>query len=971
MPQTCRFNFLIRACVQRGELRRARKLFDGMPHRNTFSANMMIMGYIQSGDLATATNLFDGMDDRNAVSWTMLIGGYAQNNRFREAFGLFVEMCRHGVEPDYVTFSTLLSGFTEFDSVNEVTQVHAYVVKLGHNSAMVVSNSLLDSYCKTRSLGLACQLFEHMPMKDSVTYNALMAGYSKEGLNHEALNLFFRMQDLEFKPTEFTFATVLCCGIQLDDIEFGQQVHSLLLKTNFVWNVFVANALLDFYSKHDRVAEAQKLFNEMPELDGISYNVLITCYVWNGRFKESIELFRELHLTRFNRRQFPYATLLSMAANALNLEMGRQIHSQAIVTAAISDNMIGNSLVDMYAKCDRFGEANRIFANLALQSSVPWTALISGNVQKGHPEEGIKLFIEMQRAEKTADAATYASILKACANLASQALGKQLHSHIIRSGCLSNVFSGSALLDMYAKCGSIENALQMFQEMPVRNSVSWNALISAYAQNGDGENTLRSFEQMVHSGLKPNAVSFLSVLCACSHCGLVEEGLQYFNSMTQIYEVTPKREHYTSMVDMLCRSGRFEEAVKMMAQMPFEPDEIMWSSVLNSCRIHKNQELAKKAADQLFSMKELRDAAPYVSMANIYAEIGEWENVGKVKTAMRSRGIRKVPAYSWVEIKHKTHVFSANNKSHPQMKEITRKLDDLEKQMEKEGYKPDLSCALHNEDNELKAESLKYHSERIAIAYALISTSEGSPIVVMKNIRACTNCHAAIKAISKIVGREITALADILPKETLLWKLKLLRSASAYANSRLHAVKAQALILSSEKDELLPSKEEGERLRKLLANSELCKFADSGYFLFLEGNIDLVTVIKGTSFYCCVKKHDYVSDYIPPTPTEFKEVLNSYRLLNTLTSPVMLSTLEDGTIVKVLAGLPSEGPVIYVGRNDAGLLPDLASFDSLRVMGAVPVAATNLFKLLSSKSLILLYPGGMREALHRKVNSNM
>ncbi|XP_025605965.1 phytyl ester synthase 2, chloroplastic isoform X1 [Arachis hypogaea] len=247
----------------------------------------------------------------------------------------------------------------------------------------------------------------------------------------------------------------------------------------------------------------------------------------------------------------------------------------------------------------------------------------------------------------------------------------------------------------------------------------------------------------------------------------------------------------------------------------------------------------------------------------------------------------------------------------------------------------------------------------------------------------------------------LPALADILPKETLLWKLKLLRSASAYANSRLHAVKAQTLILSSEKDELLPSKEEGERLRKLLANSELRKFADSGHFLFLqEGNIDLVTVIKGTSFYRRGKKHDYVSDYIPPTPTEFKEVLESYRLLNILTSPVMLSTLEDGTIVKGLAGLPSEGPVIYVGyhmllgielgplvsrilterdilvrgiahplmfrRNDAGLLPDLASFDSFRVMGAVPVAATNLFKLLSSKSHILLYPGGMREALHRK-----
>ncbi|KAG4951159.1 putative pentatricopeptide repeat-containing protein [Glycine max] len=724
-PNTYRYNFQVQIHLQRGDLGAARKLFDEMPHKNVISTNTMIMGYIKSGNLSTARSLFDSMVQRSVVTWTMLIGGYAQNNRFPEAFDLFADMCRHGTVPDHIILATLLSGFTEFESVNEVAQVHAHVIKLGYISTLMVCNSLLDSYCKTRSLGLACQLFEHMPEKDNVTFNALLMGYSKEGFNHDAINLFFKMQDLGFRPSEFTFAAVLTAGIQLDDIEFGQQVHSFVVKCNFVWNVFVANSLLDFYSKHDRIVEARKLFYEMPEVDGISYNVLITCCAWNGRVEESLELFRELQFTRFDRRKFPFATLLSIAANALNLEMGRQIHSQAIVTEAISEILVRNSLVDMYAKCDKFGEANRIFADLAHQSSVPWTALISGYVQKGLHEDGLKLFVEMQRAKIGADSATYASILRACANLASLTLGKQLHSHIIRSGCISNVFSGSALVDMYAKCGSIKDALQMFQEMPVKNSVSWNALISAYAQNGDGGHALRSFEQMVHSGLQPTSVSFLSILCACSHCGLVEEGQQYFNSMAQDYKLVPRKEHYASIVDMLCRSGRFDEAEKLMAQMPFEPDEIMWSSILNSCSIHKNQELAKKAADQLFNMKVLRDAAPYVSMSNIYAAAGEWNNVGKVKKAMRERGVRKVPAYSWVEIKQKTHVFSANDTSHPQMKEITRKLDELEKQMEEQAYKPDSGCALYNVDEEVKVESLKYHSERIAIAFALRVTRIG------------------------------------------------------------------------------------------------------------------------------------------------------------------------------------------------------------------------------------------------------
>ncbi|KAG2389973.1 putative pentatricopeptide repeat-containing protein [Vigna angularis] len=755
-PNTYRFNFQVKNHLLHGDLGAARKLFDKMPHKNIISTNTMIMGYLNSGNLSTARSLFDGMVERSVVTWTMLIGGYAQNNKFRDAFGLFADMCRHGLVPDHVTLTTLLSGFTEFESVNEVAQVQTHVVKLGYDSTLTVCNSLLDSYCKTRSLGLACHLFKHMPERDNVTFNVLLTGYSKEGFNHDAINLFFKMQNLGFNPTEFTFAAVLTAGIQLDDIEFGQQVHSFVVKCMFVWNVFVANALLDFYSKHDRVAEVRKLFYEMPEVDGISYNVIITCCAWNERVEESLELFRELQFTRFDRRQFPFATFLSIAANALNLEMGRQIHSQAIVTDAISEILVGNSLVDMYAKCDKFGEANRIFVDLAHQSSVPWTALISGYVQKGLHEDGLKLFVDMQKAKIRADSATYASILRACANLASLTLGKQLHLHIIRSGCISNVFSGSALVDMYAKCGSIKEALHMFQEMPTRNCVSWNALISAYAQNGDGGHAIRSFEQMVHSGLQPNSVSFLSILCACSHCGLVEEGLQYFNSMTQVYKFVPKKEHYASMVDMLCRSGRFDDAEILMARMPFEPDEVMWTSILNSCRIHKNQEMAKRATDQLFNMKILRDAAPYVSLSNIYAAAGEWENVGKVKKAMRERGIRKVPAYSWVEIKQKTHVFSANDMSHPQMKEITRMLHELEEQMEKQGYKPDSSCALHNVDEEVKVESLKYHSERIAIAFALISTPKGSPILVLKNLRACNDCHAAIKIISKIVNREIT-----------------------------------------------------------------------------------------------------------------------------------------------------------------------------------------------------------------------
>ncbi|XP_061990646.1 putative pentatricopeptide repeat-containing protein At2g01510 [Rosa rugosa] len=746
-PNTYRSNFQLKNFLKRGELSRARQVFEQMPQKNTFSVNLMISSYVNCG------NLYKAMVERTAVTW---IGGYSQAGQYREAFKLYAEMHRWGTKPDYVTFATLLSGCSNMDATKEVVQVHSHILKLGYHSTLMVCNSLVDSYCKSHCLDFAFLLFKEMPERDAVTFNALITGSSKHGLNEGAINLFAEMQNLGYKPSEFTFAAVLCAAIGLDDTVLGQQVHGFVVKTNFVWNVFVGNALLDFYSKHEYVVEARKLFYEMPELDCISYNIIISSYVWDGQFKEALDLFRELQFSKYDRKQFPFATMLSIAANTLNINVGRQIHSQAIVATADSESQVGNSLVDMYGKCGRFTEARRIFASLADKSTVPWTALISAYVQKGFHEEGLELYNEMCRGNVSPDQATFASILRASSNLASLSLGKQLHSSVIILGFICNVFPASALLDMYAKCGSMKDALQIFQEMPKRNIVCWNALISAYAQNGDGKGTLRSFEWMVQSGFAPDSVSFLSILTACSHCGLVEQGLYYFNSLMHNSNIVPKREHYASMVDVLCRSGRFDEGEKLMARMPFEPDEIMWSSVLNSCRIHKNQELAERAANRLFNMVELRDAAAYVNMSNIYAEIGEWESLREVKKAMRERGVRKVTAYSWVEIKHKIHVFTVNDNSHPESGKIMSKIDELVKEMEKEGYKADTSCALHNEDEEIKVESLKYHSERLAIAFALISTPEGSPIVVMKNLRACTDCHAAIKVITKIVGREIT-----------------------------------------------------------------------------------------------------------------------------------------------------------------------------------------------------------------------
>ncbi|KAF5790868.1 putative tetratricopeptide-like helical domain superfamily, DYW domain-containing protein [Helianthus annuus] len=754
-PDTSHSNFQLNHLVVKGKLAQAHQLFDQMPHRNTYSLNTLISGYVKLGNLDQARELFDTMSVRTAVSWTILMGGYSQHDQPVGAFKLYAEMCRWGTLPDYVTFATLLSCCDETLMTKTLTQVHSHIVKLGFDWTLMVCNSLVDAYCKTGNLDLANRLFVEMGMRDSVTFNAMITGCSNNGLNSRAIDLFIDMQSFSVKPSEFTFAAVICACMGLNDVLLGQQFHALVIKSNFVWNVFVSNAFLDFYSKHDSIDDAKRLFDEMLLLDCVSYNVIITGFVWAGRLTESLNIFRELQRTKFNRKQFPFATMLSVAATETNLKMGKQIHAQALVTEAGSDILVGNALVDMYAKCDRFQDANVIFASLPRGSAVPWTAIISAYVQNGCYDEALQLFKQMREAYVYGDQATFASTLRASANLTSLSLGKQLHSVMITLGCMSNVFCGSSLLDMYAKCGYIKDAIQVFDEMPVRNTVSWNAMISAYAQEGDGEATLRTFERLIESGLKPDSVSFLGVLTACSHRGLVDEGLAHFKSMTQTYRIDVKREHYASMVDLLCRCGRFDEAEKLMNEMPFEPDEIMLSSVLRSCRVHKNQDLAKRAADALFNMEVLRDAAPYVNMSNIYAEAGQWEDVSKVKKAMKDRGVRKVTAYSWVEVNHNVHVFTANDRTHPQIEDIRKKIDVLWRKMDEEGYKPDTSVILQNVNEDVKVESLKYHSERLAIAFALVNTPEGSPIVVMKNLRTCMDCHAAIKIISKIVGRDI------------------------------------------------------------------------------------------------------------------------------------------------------------------------------------------------------------------------
>jgi len=498
----------------------------------------------------------------------------------------------------------------------------------------------------------------------------------------------------------------------------------------------------------------QTVFDEMLERDGISWNVMIAGCARYGHSKEALSFFLQMQQAGMKPTPFTFASTLSACASLSELEKGKQIHIHIIRDEFDSNIILGNALIDMYAKCGCLEDAVKVFDKMPERDVVSWNALIAGNSRHGKGDGALKLFSEMRCLGLKPTQCTLASLLSACASVATLGMGKQIHVHNIQTGFESNVFAGSALLDMYAKCGSIDDARRVFDNILDRNAVSWTSMIIGYAQNGCGEEALQIFEQMLLVGMKPDNITFVGVLTACSHAGLVDEAHYYFDSMSQDHSITPTVDHYTCMIDLFGRAGLLDKVEDFIDNMPFEPDAFMWGSVLGACRIHGNLKLAKLAAEHHFEL-EPDNAAPYVLLSNIYASNGKWEDVAEVRKIMSGKLVKKKPGCSWIEVKNSVHMFTAEDGSHPQTGEIYAMLEKLTEQMKKEGYVPDTSFVLLDVVEEQKEHLLRHHSEKLALAFGLINAPPGAPIRIVKNLRVCGDCHTAMKFVSKIVGREI------------------------------------------------------------------------------------------------------------------------------------------------------------------------------------------------------------------------
>ncbi|XP_059646333.1 putative pentatricopeptide repeat-containing protein At3g13770, mitochondrial [Cornus florida] len=553
------------------------------------------------------------------------------------------------------------------------------------------------------------------------------------------------------------YDTILNECVKQRAIREGQRVHAHMITTHYLPPVYLRTRLIVFYAKCECLGDARQVLDEMPEKNVVSWTAMISAYSQRGYASEALSLFVKMLRSGTMPNGFTFATVLTSCTGALGFNHGRQIHSLIIKGIFESNIYVGSSLLDMYAKSGKIHEARGVFESLPERDVVSCTAIISGYAQLGLDEEALELFRRLQREGMASNFVTYASVLTALSGLAAIDHGKQVHSHVLRSELPSYVVLENSLIDMYSKCGNLTYSRRIFDNMSERTVISWNAMLAGYGKHGMGPAVVDLFKFMrEENNVKPDRITFLAVLSGCSHGGMEDRGLEVFDEMVSGKEgVEPEIEHYGCVVDLLGRAGQVEKAFEFIKSMPFEPTAAIWGPLLGACRVHQNVDIGEHVANRLLEI-EPENAGNYVILSNLYASAGRWEDVRSLRELMSEKAVTKEPGRSWIELNQTLHTFHASDRSHPRKEEVFAKVRELLVKIKEAGYVPDLSCVLHDVDEEQKEKILLGHSEKLALAFGLIGTPEGKPVLVMKNLRICVDCHNFAKFVSKVYSREVS-----------------------------------------------------------------------------------------------------------------------------------------------------------------------------------------------------------------------
>lgn len=639
------YNCLISASIQSGNLDEARWLFDEMPQRNEISWTALISGFMKFGRVKESLWYFERNPWQNVFSWTAVISGFVRNGLNFEAMKFFRKMVDSGFIPNDITFTSTIRACARSGDFDLGMSVLGFIIKVGFEGNLSVSNSLITLNLRMGEIDLARKIFNEMEKRDVVSWTAI-------------LDMFVEIEDL---------------------------------------------------------TEAHRIFNMMPERNEISWSLMIARYSQSGFIVEALKLFHEMLQNGFRPTISCFSTVLSAIAtlpSVENLRGGTNIHGHAVKIGIEQNVFIGSSLITLYCNngetengrgvfdsileknvvswnsmiggyslSGQFIEAKSLFEQIPKKDNVSWNTIIAGYLENEQLDKVFEVFNDMIFSGEKPSKSTFSTMLCACSSLASLQKGKNLHGKIIKLGIKYEIYVGTALSDMYAKSGDIESSRNVFDRMPDKNDVSWSMMIQGLATNGFADESLSLFKEMPNNPVyAPNDLTLLAVLFACSHFGLVEKGLHYFNSMESIYGIKPKAQHYTCIVDLLSRSGQLDEAEEFVRTMPIEPGNNARASLLSSCSNYENGEIAQRTAKNLCEMGE-KDSSGFVLLSNVYASSGRWVDVSNIRKSMKEKGVRKARGISWIEVRNQVHSFYAEDGSHSHSTEIYWILEVLKLEM--------------------------------------------------------------------------------------------------------------------------------------------------------------------------------------------------------------------------------------------------------------------------------------------------
>ncbi|KDP35384.1 hypothetical protein JCGZ_10368 [Jatropha curcas] len=598
----------------------------------------------------------------------------------------------------------------------------------------------------------------------------------KPFLNHtlkslpKSFNLDEAIRRIESSPAKYTdpetYVLLLHACISHKSLYHGQRIYQHLQNLskyqnghNLIQNPTLKSKLITLFSICSRLEDARSIFDNGFDNEGAPESVWVALaigYLKNKRFREALLVYIDMLWHNVQPGNFSFSVALKACVNLNDLRIGRGVHGQVIKSSEEPDQVVNNAVLSLYGQFGCLNDVLKMFDEMPQRNVVSWNSLISGFSRQDKLFEALDLFRKMMQSERVEFTwVTITTILPICARLTVLNSGKELHGQIIKSAKRPDILVLNSLIDMYGKCGLVDYGRRLFDGMRSKDLASWNSMLTGYAINGHMRAAMEFFDEMISSGMKPDEVTFISLLSGCSHAGLTENGKKLFYKMEKDFRVSPCLEHYACLVDLLGRSGRIGEAMEIVKTMPMKPSGSIWGSLLNSCHRHGNISFAESIAERLFEL-EPNNPGNYVILSNIYANAGMWDSVNKVRETMQIRGIKKEAGCSWIQVKNRVHTFVAGGGfEFRNSVEYKKSWNELSEAMKEIGYVPDTSVVLHDVNEETKAMWVCGHSERLATMFALVNTADGMPIRITKNLRVCIDCHSWVKVVSRITGRII------------------------------------------------------------------------------------------------------------------------------------------------------------------------------------------------------------------------